>query len=124
MLPLPVSGPFHSSLMKVAANDFEQLVENIKWSDAAIPVYANVLAEKVIEADLIKELLVKQLYSPVRFEEIIEQLLEESLDAIVEIGSGKVLTGLVKKVNKRATTFAVQDQDSLDEFIKWFKEEE
>ncbi|WP_058307849.1 ACP S-malonyltransferase [Gracilibacillus massiliensis] len=124
VLPLPVSGPFHSSLMRPAAEDFDQLVQGIDWSNSDIPVYANVTAEKVTEAEEIKQLLVEQLYSPVRFEEIIEQLLEESLDAIVEVGSGKVLTGLVKKVNRRTKTFAVQDKASLDEFIQWYKEEE
>ncbi|WP_163579798.1 ACP S-malonyltransferase [Gracilibacillus saliphilus] len=123
VLPLPVSGPFHSSLMKPAAEEFQQLVHNINWSDAEIPVYANVTAEKVTEKDQIQQLLVEQLYSPVRFEEIIEQLLEEQLDAIVEVGSGKVLTGLVKKVNRRAKTFAVQDVATLTEFIEWMKED-
>ncbi|SFL98066.1 [acyl-carrier-protein] S-malonyltransferase [Gracilibacillus orientalis] len=123
VLPLPVSGPFHSSLMKPAAEEFQQLVHNINWSDAEIPVYANVTAEKVIEKEQIKQLLVEQLYSPVRFEEIIEQLLDESLDAIVEVGSGKVLTGLVKKINRRAKTFTVQDATTLTEFMEWMKED-
>ncbi|MGN8645034.1 ACP S-malonyltransferase [Gracilibacillus sp. HCP3S3_G5_1] len=123
VLPLPVSGPFHSSLMKPAAEEFHQLVHNISWNDAEIPVYANVTAEKVTDNEEIKQLLVEQLYSPVRFEEIIEQLLEEPIDAIVEVGSGKVLTGLVKKVNRRAKTFAVQDVATLVEFIEWMKED-
>ncbi|SHN15748.1 ACP S-malonyltransferase [Gracilibacillus kekensis] len=123
VLPLPVSGPFHSSLMRPAAKDFEQLVQKMDWSNIDIPVYANVTAKKVTEAEVIKHLLVEQLYSPVRFEEIIEQLVEDELDAVVEVGSGKVLTGLVKKVNRRTKTFAVQDQASLEEFIQWAKEE-
>ncbi|UOQ47910.1 ACP S-malonyltransferase [Gracilibacillus caseinilyticus] len=123
VLPLAVSGPFHSSLMKPAAKQFSDLVQNVNWSDTRIPVYANVTADKVTNQEQIKQLLVEQLYSPVRFEEIIEQLLDESLDAIVEVGSGKVLTGLVKKVNRRMTTFAVQDDASLQTFIEWMKED-
>ncbi|MDX8045019.1 ACP S-malonyltransferase [Gracilibacillus sp. S3-1-1] len=123
VLPLTVSGPFHSSLMKPAAIEFEQLVGEVDWSDAEVPVYANVTAEKVTEQEQIKGLLVEQLYCPVRFEEIIEQLLEEELDAIVEVGSGKVLTGLVKKVHRRAKTFSVQDVASLHAFMDWMKEE-
>lgn len=124
VLPLPVSGPFHSSLMKPAAEQFQTLVDNMDWTDADIPVYANVTANKVTRADEIKRLLVEQLYSPVRFEEIIEQLLQERLDAIVEVGNGKVLTGLVKKVNRRTKTFTVQDADSLQKFISWYREVE
>ncbi|MGP4040335.1 ACP S-malonyltransferase [Gracilibacillus sp. D59] len=123
VLPLPVSGPFHSSLMKPAAEEFRQLVNEIEWSDAEIPVYANVTAEIVSDKEQIKQLLVEQLYSPVRFEEIIKQLLEEPLDAIVEVGSGKVLTGLIKKVDRKAKGFAVQDAASLAEFIEWVKED-
>ncbi|UOQ85537.1 ACP S-malonyltransferase [Gracilibacillus salinarum] len=123
VLPLAVSGPFHSSLMKPAAEQFSELVQNVNWTDTTIPVYANVTADKVTSQEQIKQLLVEQLYSPVRFEEIIEQLLDESLDAIVEVGSGKVLTGLVKKVNRRMTTFAVQDDASLQAFIEWIKED-
>ncbi|WP_163536762.1 ACP S-malonyltransferase [Gracilibacillus sp. YIM 98692] len=123
VLPLPVSGPFHSSLIKPAAKDFENVVAEYNWKDADIPLYANVTADKVEDVDNIKDLLVKQLYSPVRFEEIIEKLLEEDLDAIVEIGNGKVLAGLVKKVKRRAKVFSVQDTESLQEFIDWVKEE-
>lgn len=124
VLPLPVSGPFHSTLMKPAADQFHSLVDQINWTDTTIPVYANVTADKVSTARNIKQLLVEQLYSPVRFEEIIEKLLSEQLDAIVEVGSGKVLSGLVRKVNRRAKTFVVQDVDSLQEFITWMKEDE
>ncbi|GAB2561571.1 ACP S-malonyltransferase [Gracilibacillus alcaliphilus] len=123
VLPLSVSGPFHSSLMKPAAEDLQTAIDELTWSDAEIPVYANVTAEKVTDQQQIKQLLVEQLYSPVRFQEILEQLLAEDLDAIVEVGSGKVLTGLVKKVNRRATTFSVQDAPSLQAFIDWMKEE-
>ncbi|WP_277677836.1 ACP S-malonyltransferase [Gracilibacillus dipsosauri] len=124
VLPLSVSGPFHSSLMKPAAADFHNEVEKIAWKNTTIPVFANVTADKVTDHQEIQQLLVEQLYSPVRFEEIIEQLLQEEVDAIVEIGNGKVLTGLVKKVNRRAKVFTVQDVPSLQELIDWVKEEE
>ncbi|SER05507.1 [acyl-carrier-protein] S-malonyltransferase [Gracilibacillus ureilyticus] len=123
VLPLSVSGPFHSSLMKPAAKAFHQEVVTADWKDASIPVYANVSASKVTSKDEIQDLLVKQLYSPVRFEEIIEQILTEDIDAIVEIGNGKVLTGLVKKVNRRASVFNIFDVESLHSFISWVKEE-
>ncbi|SDB88261.1 [Acyl-carrier-protein] S-malonyltransferase [Pelagirhabdus alkalitolerans] len=121
VLPLNVSGPFHSSLMKTAALDFSRLLDDIEFSDAQIPVYANVTANKVEKNDQIKQLLVEQLYSPVLFEEIVRKLLAEDLDAIVEVGSGKVLTGLVKKIDRRFKTFSIQDPESLEAFIEWYK---
>ena len=123
VLPLSVSGPFHSSLMKSAASKLEEEISTCNWNDSNIPIYANVTADKVRDKKEIQQLLVEQLYSPVRFEEIITKLLEEDLDAIVEVGTGKVLTGLVKKVNRRANVFSVQDIDSLEQFIEWAKEE-
>jgi [acyl-carrier-protein] S-malonyltransferase len=123
VIPLNVSGPFHSRLMKPAAEKFAQALEEVSLSDANTPVYANVTAEQVTDKKEIADLLVKQLYSPVRFEETINHLLKNDLDAIVEVGNGKVLTGLVKKVNRRMTTFNIQDSESLDTFINWYKEE-
>lgn len=123
VLPLAVSGPFHSSLMKPAASKLEEEISTCNWNDSDVPIYANVTADKVKDKKEIQQLLVEQLYSPVRFEEIITKLLEEDLDAIVEVGTGKVLTGLVKKVNRRANVFSVQDIESFEQFIKWAKEE-
>lgn len=123
VLPLSVSGPFHSSLMKPAASKLEEEINECTWNDTNTPIYANVTATKVQNQKEIKQLLVEQLYSPVRFEEIITNLLEEELDAIVEVGSGKVLAGLVKKVNRRAKVFSVLDTASFEDFIAWMKEE-
>ncbi|MCT2538003.1 ACP S-malonyltransferase [Aquibacillus koreensis] len=120
---LNVSGPFHSRLMKAAAEQFAEALEQVNLVDANIPVYANVTANQVKSYDEIKDLLIQQLYSPVRFEETIEHLLQDELDAIVEVGNGKVLTGLVKKVNRRTKTFTIQDPESLQLFIDWYKEE-
>lgn len=123
VLPLSVSGPFHSSLMRPAASKLEEEINECNWNDVTTPIYANVTATKVQNQSEIKQLLVEQLYSPVRFEEIITNLLAEELDAIVEVGSGKVLSGLVKKVNRRANVFSVQDIASFEKFIAWMKEE-
>ncbi|SFK26086.1 [acyl-carrier-protein] S-malonyltransferase [Halobacillus dabanensis] len=123
VLPLNVSGPFHSRLMKSASDDFANHLEETRIHDAEIPVFANVTAAPVTEAEEIEKLLVEQLYSPVRFQQILEAFVEEDVDAIVEVGQGKVLTGLVRKVKRRMKTFNVQDPDSLQAFIDWYKEE-
>ncbi|CQR47731.1 Malonyl CoA-acyl carrier protein transacylase [Paraliobacillus sp. PM-2] len=123
VLSLSVSGPFHSSLMKPAAESFASSLEDITINDITLPAYANVTAEKVTKHTEIKQRLVEQLFSTVRFEEIIRDIIESDVDAIVEVGSGKVLTGLVKKINRRMKTFTVQDSESLADFVEWYKEE-
>jgi [acyl-carrier-protein] S-malonyltransferase len=123
VLPLNVSGPFHSRLMKSANEEFANYLNQIEFNDSKIPVYANVSAKPVTDKGEIKNLLIKQLYSPVRFEESIRNMMEEEIDAFVEVGNGKVLSGLLKKIDRKMLTFSVQDVDSMNKFISWYKEE-
>ncbi len=123
VLPLNVSGPFHSRLMQPANDEFQLSLNQVNVQDASIPVYANVTAEPVTNKDEIKQLLIRQLYSPVRFEESIRNMLSEEIDAFVEVGTGKVLCGLVKKIDRKVKTFAVEDEASLAAFLTWYKEE-
>lgn len=122
VLPLNVSGPFHSRLMKEANEEFEKSLNQVNLSDAEIPVYANVTGNAATDKNEIKDLLVKQLYSPVRFEESIRNILTTDVDAFVEVGTGRVLSGLVKKIDRKAKTFSVQDEKSLEEFLAWYNE--
>ncbi|WP_188205772.1 ACP S-malonyltransferase [Alkalibacillus aidingensis] len=124
VLPLNVSGPFHSQLMKPASADFTTVLDQADIKDAELPVYANVTAEPVQDQEQIKQLLIEQLYSPVQFTQTLKNMVEQDVDAFVEVGNGKVLSGLVKKVHRRAKVFSVQDQDSFDQLINWLKEEE
>ncbi|MFZ3576571.1 ACP S-malonyltransferase [Virgibacillus sp. DJP39] len=121
VLSLNVSGPFHSRLMKAANEKFAESLETVSLTDATIPIYANVTASPVTEHEEIKDLLIKQLYSPVRFEKSIQNMLDKGVDAFVEVGNGKVLSGLVKKIDRTVPTFAIQDPDSMEEFITWYK---
>ncbi|MFD2925489.1 ACP S-malonyltransferase [Halobacillus naozhouensis] len=123
VLPLNVSGPFHSRLMKPASESLANSLEETALHDAKLPVYANVSAEAVTDSGKIHSLLVQQLYSPVRFQEILEQFVEEDIDAIVEVGHGKVLSGLVRKVKRRMKTFAIGDPESAASFLEWYKED-
>ncbi|AIF43792.1 ACP S-malonyltransferase [Virgibacillus sp. SK37] len=123
VMPLNVSGPFHSRLMKSANEKFSNYLNEVHFSDTNIPVYANVSASPVTEHERMKELLIRQLYSPVRFEESIRQMIEAGVDAFVEVGNGKVLSGLVRKIDKKTKTFAVQDEESMQEFVTWYKGE-
>src|SRR5699024_17192 len=122
VLPLNVSGPFHSRLMKAANESFQVSLDQVNLRDAAVPVYANVTAEPVPDKEEIKQLLIQQLYSPVRFEQSVRNMMKEGVDAFVEVGTGKVLCGLVKKIDRKAKTFAVEDVKSLAKFLQWYKE--
>lgn len=123
VLPLNVSGPFHSRLMKSANEEFSSYLDQIEINDAEIPIYANVSAQAVTDKNEIKELLIKQLYSPVRFEESIRNMIDSGIDAFVEVGNGKVLSGLLRKIDRKMQVFSVQNVESMNQFIAWYKEE-
>ncbi|MFC7372137.1 ACP S-malonyltransferase [Fictibacillus iocasae] len=123
VIPLQVSGPFHSVLMKPAAEKFRSVLEKTNVSDASVGVVANVTAKPVTDRHEIKELLVEQLFSPVRWEETIRELMDLGVDTFVEAGPGKVLSGLVKKVNRRANVYAVSDPETLAAVIEKLKGE-
>lgn len=124
VLPLNVSGPFHSRLMKPASDEFKKRLQEVVFTDALVPVFANVTAEEVKNNEQIEQLLVEQLYSPVQFEQSIRNMIEAGAEAFVEIGNGRVLSGLVRKINRKTPTFQIQDQASLDQFLTWYREED
>ncbi|CAM5290940.1 malonyl CoA-ACP transacylase [Bacillus safensis FO-36b] [Bacillus safensis subsp. safensis] len=95
-IALEVSGPFHSALMKPAAEKFTDVLSKLDIADAKTPVISNVTADIVTSRDEIETKLIEQLYSPVRFEESVERLIDLGVTTFIEIGPGKVLSGLVK----------------------------
>ncbi|EIT85051.1 ACP S-malonyltransferase [Fictibacillus macauensis ZFHKF-1] len=123
VIPLQVSGPFHSALMEPAAVKMAGVLEQITIQDALIPVITNVTAEAATSATEIKDLLVKQMYSPVRWEETVRELLALGVETFIEIGPGKVLSGLVKKVHRRANVIAVSDEASIAAALEKLKGE-
>lgn len=124
VIPLAVSGPFHSSFMKPQAETFAAELENFEFKAPQLPLLHNVTAQPETDPDQLKQRLIEQLYSKVRFEESIRHLLEDEVDAFVEVGNKKVLSGLVKKIHRRARVFQVEDEDTLAAFMAWYKEDE
>ncbi|MGG0029415.1 ACP S-malonyltransferase [Bacillus safensis subsp. osmophilus] len=120
-IALEVSGPFHSALMKPAAEKFTDVLSKLDITDAKTPVISNVTADIVTSRDEIETKLIEQLYSPVRFEESVERLIDLGVTTFIEIGPGKVLSGLVKKVNRRLTTISVSDQETIEAAIQTLK---
>lgn len=120
-IALEVSGPFHSALMKPAAEKFTDVLSKLDIADAKTQVISNVTADIVTSRDEIETKLIEQLYSPVRFEESVERLIDLGVTTFIEIGPGKVLSGLVKKVNRRLTTISVSDQETIEAAIQTLK---
>jgi [acyl-carrier-protein] S-malonyltransferase len=104
VVPLQVSAPFHCPLMQPAADKLKIELDKIAIKDAQIPVVANVSADYVILGSEIKELLIRQVTSPVRWEDSIKKLVAEGYSHFIEIGPGKVLAGLIKTIERSAET--------------------
>ncbi|MDO7267287.1 ACP S-malonyltransferase [Shouchella clausii] len=121
VLPLAVSGPFHSSLMKPAADQFKQALEQAPFANPTVPLIANVTAEVTDAPEVIREQLAEQIYSPVRFEESVRRMIELGVDTFIEIGAGNVLCGLVRKIDRNLRTFAVSDRESFEKMAAALK---
>lgn len=121
VLPLAVSGPFHSSLMKPAANQFKQALEQTPFANPTVPLIANVTAGVTDAPEVIREQLAEQIYSPVRFEESVRRMIELGVDTFIEIGAGNVLCGLVRKIDRNLRTFAVSDRESFEKMAAALK---
>jgi len=110
---LPVSAPFHSPLMKPAGQRLEKALEEISVTDLKIPVVTNVEAEVNTSKDRVKGLLVSQVSSPVRWEESMRKMIEKGIEQVLEIGPGKVLSGLMKRIDNRIETGNLEDLQTL-----------
>ena len=111
---LPVSGPFHCSLMQPAAERMAERLRQVEIRSPEIPVLHNVHVQAETEPEAIREALVRQIASPVRWVETIEKMAAEGVDLVIECGPGKVLAGLNKRITRDANTLAVFDGDTLD----------
>ncbi len=120
VVPLAVSGAFHSEFMKNAGEQFGEFVKNIDVNEAKIPVVTNVDAE--FTTSDFKEKMSKQIYSSVHWTQSIEKMIENGVDTFVELGNGTVLSGLNRKINSEITTLNVYDKTSLENTVKILSE--
>ncbi|MBQ2645242.1 ACP S-malonyltransferase [bacterium] len=123
VIELAVSGAFHSELMKDAANKFSEYVKNFNFKDASIPVYENTDAMAVLSGKDLKNRVSKQIYSSVRWTETIQNMVAKEIKIFIELGSGKVLAGLNKKINSEIKTYNVFDVTSLKSVVSEIKGE-
>ena len=111
---LEVSGAFHSELMRTSDSELRNALENISLNNAEIPVYTNIDGMPKINRESIREALSKQLVSPVRWENTIRNMVLKGITKFFEIGSGKVLTGLIKKIQPDAEVFNISTSEDLE----------
>ena len=123
VVPLAVSGAFHSKFMEKAGKEFENFVADLELNDALLPVVTNVDAQPTKSASDFRAKMPKQIYSSVHWTQTIQKMTEDGVEIFIEIGPGKVLAGLNKKIAPEAKVFNVFDKASLDNTIAALKEE-
>lgn len=123
VVPLAVSGAFHSEFMKEAGNKFGEYLKEFELSNAKLPVITNVDANITINADDFKSKMPRQIYSSVHWTQTIQKMTEEGVDTFVEIGPGKVLAGLNKKIAPEAVVYNIFDKASLEATVASLREQ-
>jgi [acyl-carrier-protein] S-malonyltransferase len=117
VLPLNVSGPFHSSLLKQAGEELGKELEQVDFSDLRIPYVTNVTAEYVTDITKTKELLARQVASSVRWQQSMELLIADGVDTFVEIGPGRTLAGFLRKINREVKVYNVGTWEDVDKVV-------
>jgi [acyl-carrier-protein] S-malonyltransferase len=117
-VPLPVSAPFHCDMMQPAADVMEEALAETKLVRPVVSLVANVTAEAVDDPDTIRKLLVEQVTAMVRWRESVEYMRDNGAETIVEIGAGKVLSGLVRRIDRDLKAVSVSTPDDIDGLVK------
>ena len=117
LIPLNVSGPFHTALLKPASERLAEVLETVEFSDFVRPLIGNTEAT-VMEKERVRELLTRQVMEPVRFYDSIAKMQEAGVTEFIEIGPGKVLSGFIKKIDRSADVRQVEDVESLNALLE------
>ena len=117
VLPLNVSGPFHSSLLEQAGEELVKELEQVDFSDLQIPYVTNMTAEYVTDITKTKELLARQVASSVRWQQSMELLIADGVDTFVEIGPGRTLAGFLRKINREVKVYNVGTWEDVDKVV-------
>ena len=115
-IKLPVSAPFHCKLMDSATKIMNEEISKIEFNSPKVAIISNVTAEPTNEPAKIKELLVSQIEKPVRWREIVNYMIDKNINKFIEIGPGKVLSGLVKRINRNVELLQINDLEDLKKF--------
>lgn len=124
VMPLSVSAPFHTSMLKPAADKLEEELKNIELGSVKTPIITNVTADYVGSKEEVKELLKKQVMSSVLWENTIKRMLDDGVDTFIELGPGKVLSGFVKKIDRKVKVVNIEDIKSLEKAVETLNSQE
>ena len=114
VIPLKVSGPFHCGLLREAGEKLGQALADVEIQKFTTPYVTNVTAQNVTEPEQVKELLIKQVSSPVRWQQCVEQMISDGVDTFIEIGPGRTLTGLLNKINRNVKALHIEKVEDLE----------
>lgn len=118
VIELVVSGPFHSAMLNEAGEKLAQELSHITLGALKIPYVTNVTAEPVTDTESIKELLARQISSPVKWQQSVERMIAEGVDTFIEIGPGRTLTGFLKKINRDVTAYNIETVADMEEVLE------
>lgn len=121
VMPLKVSGPFHSAMLKGAGEKLAEELKHVEVQEFTVPYVTNVTAEYVTEPSQVKDLLARQVSSSVRWQQSVERMIADGVDTFIEIGPGKTLTGFMKKIDKSVKAFNIQKLEDLDRVVEEVK---
>lgn len=113
VIPLNVSGPFHSQMLVPAGEKIYDFLQGVDVAEGFAPYYCNADAEEITDAAKVKELLKRQVYSSVRWQQTIENMIADGVDTFIEVGPGKTLTGFMKKINREVKSINIATVDDL-----------
>lgn len=116
-VPLPVSAPFHSPLMAPAREGLTPTLEDLSFEALTVPLYRNIDAEPVQEPSAVREGLIRQVDAPVLWSETIRRMIDDGFDTFVEVGTGQVLSGLVRRIDRKMATFAAGTAETIDKVL-------
>ena len=123
IIPLKVSGAFHSSLMEPIIAEFRQLLSNFTFYSPSCPIISNVTAQPLVEVNAIREELVKQLYCCIQWQSSVEYMLDNGVNIFYEIGPGKVLSGLIKRIDQQAIIYNISGSETVEQVRNLFENE-
>ena len=117
-IPLKVSGPFHAEMLKGAGEKLVGVLADVELKEFSMPYITNVTADYVTDISEIKELLGRQVYSSVRWQQSVERMIADGVDTFIEIGPGRTLTGFLKKINKNVTGLHIEKVEELEVVVR------
>ena len=122
VVPLAVSAPFHCALMEPAAERLTPVLDSIDFRDPGYPVYANVDGNQVSDGSRARSMLIRQVASPVRWVDVMRTMIDDGFDTFLELGPGRVLAGLLKRIDRTALVLSATDPESLEKALDKMKE--